>query len=356
MQRRSFLQLPVLPAVALAADSTPPQYAVVTPYQAARPDPNKYPGRVIASDVTASPESVRRAIAAQMKALTGASDDRDAWRAFFTPADVVGIKVNCSGAPRMMSHPLVVAEVARCLTVAGVKAENIYVYERFRDQMQDAGYEAVIPAGAKIHAMEPGDRRRANLAGYDQRAFVEADFFGEDQTRSFLSRAVTRLFTKIVNIPNMKDHGAAGVTGCLKNIAYGGFSNVARSHRDEITNTLTFIGTLYNTEPLRSKTVLHIMDGIQGVWEGGPFLQKPEYRFEPKRMMVGTDPVAMDRLLLDIIEAERQRRGWPSVWDRSPEAMKRQRFRREPGHIAYAGSLGLGVADKASIQLREVSA
>ena len=45
-----------------------------------------------------------------------------------------------------------------------------------------------------------------------------------------MMRLVTEQVTKIVNVPNMKDHGATGVTGCLKNIAYGGFSNVARTH------------------------------------------------------------------------------------------------------------------------------
>ena len=55
---------------------------------------------------------------------------------------------------------------------------------------------------------------------------------------------VTEQFTKIINVPNMKDHGASGVTGCLKNIAYGEFNNVARSHYKSQTETRTFIGTL----------------------------------------------------------------------------------------------------------------
>ena len=55
---------------------------------------------------------------------------------------------------------------------------------------------------------------------------------------------VTEQFTKIINVPNMKDHSASGVTGCLKNIAYGEFGNVARSHYKAQTETLTFIGTL----------------------------------------------------------------------------------------------------------------
>ena len=125
------------------------------------------------------------------------------------------------------------------------------------------------------------------------------------------ARLVTERFTKIVNVPNMKDHGASGVTGCLKNIAYGNFHNVARSHKYEKTNTLSFIGTLAAVEPLRSRTALHVMDGLRAVWQGGPFSPKKEFRFYPGQMMFGTDPVAMDRLLLDIIEDERKRHAYP---------------------------------------------
>lgn len=354
MFRREFFQVSAA-AGAAAATGGAPTYAIQSPYPRG-PEPNRFPGRVISAPLSESPDSVRNALAASMKALTGASDDLDAWRGFISPNDVVGIKVNCSGAPRMMSHPLVVGEIARCLVRAGVSPRNIYVFERFGDQLENANYAPHLPPGAQIHAMESGNRYGRGLAHYDRRVFVETDFFGEEQTRSFLSRLVTRTLTKIVNVPNMKDHGASGVTGCLKNIAYGSFSNVARSHANTRTNTLTFIGTLYSTEPLRSRAVLHVMDGIRGVWQGGPFLQNDKFLFEPKRMMVGTDPVAMDRILLDWIEAKRKAEGWPSVWDRSPEAMKRQRFEREPGHIAFAGSLGLGIADKERIQLREVSA
>jgi uncharacterized protein (DUF362 family) len=342
-------------AGAAAATADTPAYAVHTPYPRG-PEPNRHPGQVIAAPLEESPESVRNSLAASMKTLTGASDDRDAWRSFIGPDDVVGIKVNCSGAPRMMSHPLVVGEIARCLARAGVAPQNIFVFERFGDQLQDANYLPHLPAGAQIHAMESGNRRNRGLARYDRQVFVETDFFGEEQTRSFLSSLVSRTLTKIVNVPNMKDHGAAGVTGCLKNIAYGSFSNVARSHAGVRTNTLTFIGTLYSVEPLRSRAVLHVMDGIRGVWQGGPFLHSDKFLFVPKRMMVGTDPVAMDRILLDLIEAKRKAEGWPSVWDRSPEAMKLQRYEREPGHIAFAGTLGLGIGEKDRIRLREVAA
>jgi uncharacterized protein (DUF362 family) len=352
MYRREFL---LLPAAAAAATNDRPAYAIHSPF-ARGPEPNRFPARVISAPLEESPDVVRQSLAAAMKALTGASEDLDAWKSFFSPEDVVGIKVNCSGAPKMMSHPLVVGEIARNLVRAGVAAKNIFVFERFGDQLENANFTPVLPPGAGIHAMESGNRYGNGLRHYDRQVFVEANFFAEEQTRSFLSSLVARTLTKIVNVPNMKDHGASGVTGCLKNIAYGSFSNVARSHAGVRTNTLSYIGTLYSVEPLRSRTVLHVMDGIRGVWEGGPFLREDKYLFEPKRLMLGTDPVAMDRVLLDIIEEKRKAEGWPSVWDRSPKAMKLQRYEREPGHIGYAGSLGLGVADRNRIRLEEIAA
>jgi uncharacterized Fe-S center protein len=162
----------------------------------------------------------------------------------------------------------------------------------------------------------------------------------------------------------MKDHGAAGVTGCLKNIAYGSFHNVARSHRFEKTNTFSYIGTLANVEPLRSRTVLQIMDGLKAVWHGGPFLHADKFKFYPARMMFGTDPVAMDRLLTDVIEDKRKAEGAISVFNRSMDHVKKADFRkdpntnnfiREPGHIEFAGGLGLGVFDIAKIKLKEIS-
>ena len=154
----------------------------------------------------------------------------------------------------------------------------------------------------------------------------------------------------------MKEHQAAGVTGCLKNIAYGDFSNVARSHRNEKTNTYSFIGTLAAVEPLRSRVVLHVMDGLAGVWHRGPFSYDAKFRFYPKELMIGTDPVAMDRQLIDIIDGKRKQEGAVSIFNQSREILGDNRdpnknaFIREPGHVEYAGTLGLGVYDQAKIR------
>ena len=177
-------------------------------------------------------------------------------------------------------HAQIVGEIAANLVALGIPARNIYIYERFLVQLLTVPYKRFVPEGVDIVAAEDS---RGSLLGYDPRTYVEVNFFGEDDTRSNIFRYVTERFTKIINVPNLKDHGAAGVTGCLKNIAYGSSSNVARSHNESKTNTRTFIGKLATVEPLRSKTVLQIMDGLRGVWQGGPFAPDPKYRFFPSR-------------------------------------------------------------------------
>jgi uncharacterized protein (DUF362 family) len=181
-----------------------------------------------------------------------------------------------------------------------------------------------------------------------------------------MMKLVSQKLTKIINVPNMKDHGATGATGCLKNIAYGSFSNVARTHYRGKSHTYSFVGTLASVEPLRSRTVLQIMDGLRGVWHGGPFARTRKYVFYPKQILFGTDPVAIDRLLLDIIDDERKRQGAISIYDRSPQYLKMDDgaardadpnvniIIREPGHVEFAAGLGLGVADKARIKVQDI--
>lgn len=366
MHRRDFLSLATLTPAAMAADEPAlPKYRVVSAYKpSAHPAmPGPYPGRVIAVHAARSIETgadkvnvpvVRDMIATGMRTLTGDKDARDSWARFFTSSDVVGIKVNCSGAPHIMSTPEIVGEIVRNLTALGIRPDQIWIYERFPDQLDSVHYDRYVPAGVHITAIEMS---RRSIAGYDPKTYVEVTFFNEDDTRSNLIRLVSERFTKIINVPNMKDHGAAGVTGCLKNIAYGDFSNVARSHFGSKTNTLSFIGTLAAVEPLRSKTVLQIMDGLRGVWQGGPFLRDMRYRFYPRQMMFGTDPVAIDRQLLDIIDGERKRQGAISVWDRTTDKSKfgSGQYIREPGHIEFASKLGLGVYDMSKISRKDIT-
>jgi uncharacterized protein DUF362 len=382
MDRRSFVRLmaaaPFVPSLKEAADPPDalPKLRIVTPYAPApRPGmPGPFPGRVVAvksekcvdTETSAANDAVVREMMARgMCALTGKATALEAWREFVVPADIVGIKVNCGGYPWCISAYEIVAEIVRQLGAAGVPPTQVYLYERFQNQLDECNYAPHLPAGVTIVAAETANRRADNR-GYDPATYVEADLFGEEDTRSNMMRLVSQKLTKIINVPNMKDHGATGATGCLKNIAYGSFSNVARTHYRGKSHTYSFVGTLASVEPLRSRTVLQIMDGLRGVWHAGPFARTRKYVFYPKQILFGTDPVAIDRLLLDIIDDERKRHGAISIYDRSPQYLKMDDgaardadpnvniIIREPGHVEFAASLGLGVADKARIKVQDI--
>jgi hypothetical protein len=302
---------------------------------------------------------VRQMLASAMQSLTGERTARDAWARFFSPQDVVGIKVNCSGAPQIRSSPELVGAIAQSLTAIDIPAKQIYVYERFEDQVRTVNYPASLPPGVNITTAEHS-YERGTILGYDPHTYVESSFFGEDDTRSNLFRLAAERFTKIINVPTAKEHQASGVTGCLKNLAYGSFSNVARSHQYEKTFTYSFIGTLAAVEPLPSRVVLNVMDALASIWHGGPIPRTTRFRFYPRQLMVGTDPVAIDHKLLDLIEAKRKAEGAVSLFDRSPSHLGNpsdpnfNRFIREPGHIEYASTLGLGVYDSEKIRVEEI--
>ncbi len=97
---------------------------------------------------------------------------------------------------------------------------------------------------------------------------------------------------------------------------------------------------------------------------GGPSSVVPEYRFSPKRIFFGTDPVAMDRLLIDVIEEKRKQENAVSIWDRTkthlqpgtePTKPNFNHFVREPGHIEMAANMGLGEYDKAKIKRTDIT-
>src|SRR5947209_5170047 len=246
--------------------------------------PGPFPGRVIEvhrqdavnSSHEINPEAVKTMMARGMTELTGADHPQEAWRRFFEPGDVVGIKVNPVGQKHegvvgAISSPAVLIEVVEGLKSAGVKAKDMVVLERYANEFRQAGYEQVMSTrpmdGVRWYASGAGyDNAQLDIEGYDSRqqrrdrdphvvgydpdVFVhmgfaqpDAEFAKDDRRfRSHLSLIVTTMVNKIVTIPVLKDHRSAGITLALKNMSHGMNNNVARSH----------IGTVYRLSDRKS--------------------------------------------------------------------------------------------------------
>ncbi|MFO0887893.1 MAG: DUF362 domain-containing protein [Isosphaeraceae bacterium] len=340
--------------------------------------PGLYPGRVVEVKNPAMIRAGRRdagaiktTLARGLCELTGAPAATDAWRKFFEPGDVVGIKVVPNGQPYAHSSYELVLEVIEGLKSAGVKPKDIFVYDRYRGEFMDAGYHKILPSDIRWGGLTPegGDQFQVDfesfkgdaIAGYDPDAFVWMDLmpYGDDpkddrKYRSHLGKLVSRVVNKIVGLPVLKDHGSAGVTGALKNMSHGSVNNVARSHSNHFTNVCNqFIPQVVAHPSIRSKFVLHIMDGIRGVYQGGPFAwEKGKWTWEYNALLLATDPVALDHVEWDIVDEKRVREKLFPVGASGKIAMdplKREGFDvRQPQHIPLAGALGLGNFDKTS--------
>jgi len=331
--------------------------------------PGLYPGRVVevADSRSIAGNRVSQPIVHDMlerglKELTGENSTRAAFAKFIEPQDVVGVKINPSGAPACCSSPELVREIIEGVRSVGVPLENIVVYDRFGYEMDLGSYQTLMPPGVEIVGVQDG---LLDASGYDANVFCEMSFFGEWETRSYMASIVANRLDKIINIPTLKDHSASGVTGCLKNVAYGTFNNVARSHKEPFSFTNPLIGVMCSVEPLRSKVVLNIMDGMRMVWHGGPLTQNQKFIYQAGLLLVSTDPVAMDTIELEMIEKKRREEGAPSIWEHDPKSITRDGrefyedasknlFYRQPGHIAAAGKLGLGVSDLKQIDHRKL--
>lgn len=181
----------------------------------------------------------------------------------------------------------------------------------------------------------------------------------DDRTRrSHLGLVLTKQVDKVVNLAVLKDHGSAGVTLALKNMSHGFVNNVARSHGGPHHNVCNqFIPEIVSHPIIRRKVVLHVIDGIKGVFQGGPFARNPEWVWERKSLFFGTDPVAMDHIGWEIVDEKRKALGLSpvaAVGKMGLDADREGFDMRQPQHIALAGALGLGVFEKAKIEHRRV--
>ena len=331
--------------------------------------PGPFPGRVvevahsgmIRDDVKDAP-AIHSAMRRGLMELTGADAPEEAWRYFFGPGDVVGIKVNPVGNPLANSSTEVLLDTIAGLRSAGVRPRDIVVFDRYKVGFMKAGFHENLPEGVRWDGLTPeNDPTQLEMRGYDRDEYVtmelvhpEHDPKDDRAVRSHLGLILTKQVNKVVCLPVLKDHGSGGVTVALKNMSHGFVNNVARSHGGAHHNVCNqFIPQVVMHPIIRQKVVLQILDGIKGVFQGGPFAIRPDWTWERNSMFFATDPVAMDHIGWEIVDAQREKKGLPpvgAVGKMGLDAEREDFDMRQPQHIPLAGALGLGVFDKERIE------
>ncbi|MBM3851811.1 MAG: DUF362 domain-containing protein [Verrucomicrobia bacterium] len=330
--------------------------------------PGLMPGRVVAvshpacvADGKYQAAPIAQVMKRGMLELTGAPDLPSAWRLFFERGDVVGIKVNPVGGPLVISCPEVLHEIIHGLESAGVRRNDIVVYDRYRDQFLKMGFDKWLPDGVRWSAAtKDHDPVQQNIAGYDPEHYMDMavtipgyDVEEETARRSYAAQFITKEVNKLINLPVLKHHQSAGVTLALKNLSHGLVNNVARSHGSRSLNVCgAFIPAVVALPVIRQKSVLHILDGMKGVYHGGPSA-RPQFVWEHRTVYFATDPVALDRIGWKEIEQKRAAVGMKPIVEAPPDRFSTF-VHCQPEHIEIAGALGLGVFDEKKINLRRI--
>ena len=312
--RRAFLRTSAMAATTLLAGSRLLRAADEGPIVAIVRDKTKQ--AIVDQKVDAA--IVQTLVDKAVMTLAGKDDAAKAWATFAAPKDKVAIKFNGLFA-QATTHPEIVAAVAKGLVGAGVDPANIVIYDR----------DGRAFSTARIETNREGTAPRAYPTDKDYGAKVKAGPV-DTQITNILERADV-----LINLPIMKTHGIAGVTGALKN-HLGTVPNASAFHRD----TCQYVADISALAPIKAKTRLCLCDALYGLYNGGP-QYIPRFRWDYCGVVASADPVALDAVLAEILKAKRLEN-------------KLTEFPRPILHVTRAAELGLGVADLAKIKRLEL--
>ena len=274
-----------------------------------------------------------------MMKFTGRASAKEAWRDIVLPDDIVGIKINPLGGPQFSTHPIIVDKIVEGVYGAGVLKKQIIIWDRFENHLLNAGYPIKRDEGeVQTFASD------TEGIGYDDEVFYESEKDSvsrreNESTRSRYSQIVTQHVDVLINVPVLKHHEMAGISGCLKNLAFGSVDNTRRFHGKPIYCNPA-IAEILEHKVLKDKLVLNIVDGLVASFDRGPTYHA-ESAWKYGSLFVGADPVILDVLVLQTVNQKREELELGSV-------------SKLANHINTASVLGLGTNTLDQADLRRV--
>ncbi len=257
---------------------------------------------------------LREMIEDSIKALTDTRRPADAWNRLLSADDVIGIKFNQVGSRELDSSDVLAAQLVRSLGDAGFSPQRIMLIEA------PGNLPAKLGTRPAVHGWSGG----------------EVPFGPASDELA----AVLQEVTAIINVPFLKTHNIAGITGCLKNLSH---ALVRRPGRYHDQGCAPYVGSIVALPQIRSKIRLNVVNAIRALFTGGPHVLAGGI-WNHAALIVSKDPVAADAVGLDIINDERSRRSLPQIGNTAGQVP----------HIHAAAKLGLGTDDQDYIVLRDL--
>lgn len=232
-------------------------------------------GKIAHIPVTSS-EDFSTALDEGMLSLTASEDPGDQWSYFFSPSDIVGIKVNCRLGPGRSTSAHLVAAIAEKLTAIGVPSDRIIAWDRRNADLSECGFQLSTRSGA-------------------MRCFGVEDVFEEEieeagEIAGRFSLINSRLCTAMISVPFLRQHPIEGIDGCVHNL----FDGLENAHKLNASVSATIAAEFLSMRPVREKWRLGIME-CEGL------------------LMLSADPVALDSAGLAQLNRRPEMQGKPQL-------------------------------------------
>jgi uncharacterized protein (DUF362 family) len=309
---------------------------------------------------------VRRMVDDLVMAATGEPTVASAWGSLVKPSDVVGIKVCMNGAPLFGSHPAVIEAIAGGLASAGVPPQNIVVWDREERLLKAAGFRSraagyrlmwsegnydpkAVITSAVLGKLIYGDLLFTAKTPDTLRGEFRAEPVEQEKKRprnidnlsdeSHLSSVLTRVVTKVINVPVLSDNFFCGLSGALFNMTIQNLDNWRRLVQYPVNGDPS-IPEAYADPRIGDKVVFQIMDGLIALYAGAPF-GDANYAVHYGTLYASKDPVAMDAVALRRIDE------WRAGAQMEPAS-------KTAKYLQTAFTYGLGNADLNKVEVVDV--
>lgn len=239
-----------------------------------------------------------------LMALTGAKDVEQAWRAVLNRPKNIAIKFNSVGAELIATNAAMARVLIDHLLRAGFDPATVRLIEAPAHLADELG--TATPVDGWADEIRVGANREA-LARY----LLEAE--------------------AVINVPVLKSHQIAGMSGCLKNLSHAVIRHPGRYHAG---GCAPFVGEVVGAQKVSQRLKLNILSALRIVADRGPDAREEDLA-TMGAILLGFDPVAVDSVGLGLLSVERRRR--------SLEVMPTP-------HVTAAGADGVGRWHPADIE------
>ena len=258
--------------------------------------------------------SVRKILNTGIKQISCMDNSVEAWKSYLHEEDIIAIKFCDVGGRQLATNTEFCAVLLSILYNAGFKPEQFMII----------GLENLPEEAACTIPWEYGWQ--------DEKVDFGSD---SDYLASWLDKV-----TAIIHVPSAMDDNITGIRGAMADMAW---SVVKHPGRYYISNGDPFIAEIYNLPQVRGKIRLTIVNNMRSLFYGGPNV-KQIFVSENGSMLFSNDPVALDRIMMELLVKQRQENDLPAGAELYISAP----------HLLTAEAMGIGYQDLNMIQYRYI--